>query len=79
MRPENKDEEKAGKAGVIIITVSFFENTHVPVTIFKGHANFHFSLQVDWLVKDYLRDAMMQLGAVGVGRGCGFEVSQGTG
>ena len=56
----------------------FLENTHLAITIFKGHANFHFSFQADWLLKEYL-DAMMQLGAVGVGGRCGLGLSQGTG
>ena len=56
----------------------FLENNHLAITIFKDHANFHFSFQSDWLLKEYL-DAMMRLGAVGVGRECGFQLSQGTG
>lgn len=71
--------KKAGKASVISISVSFWSpDTHLAITIFKGHANFHFSFQADWLLKEYL-DAMMRLGAVGVGGGCGLGLSQGTG
>ena len=51
----------------------FLGNTHLAITIFKGRANFHLSFQADWLLREYL-DVMMQLGAVGVGRGCGLEL-----
>lgn len=73
MRPDKKDETKAR---VIIISVSLGEYSSTYYFSYKVMLfNFHFGLQVDWLLKEYL-DATMPFGAfLCRTRGFGFEFS----